>query len=39
MISSSEIRRALAFGGRPAELPEPVLDYILRHGLYARVPV
>jgi nicotinate-nucleotide adenylyltransferase len=39
-ISSSEIRRALAAGERPAEVPEPVLEYILSHGLYgARVPV
>jgi nicotinate-nucleotide adenylyltransferase len=32
--SSSEIRRALAAGGRPREVPPPVLDYILEHGLY-----
>jgi nicotinate-nucleotide adenylyltransferase len=38
-VSSSEIRRALAAGERPAEVPEPVLEYIFRHGLYgARVP-
>jgi nicotinate-nucleotide adenylyltransferase len=33
-ISSSEIRRALAAGGRPPEIPRPVLEYILEHGLY-----
>lgn len=33
-ISSSEIRRELAAGGRPAEVPKAVLDYILEHGLY-----
>jgi nicotinate-nucleotide adenylyltransferase len=33
-ISSSEIRRALAAGERPAEVPECVLDYISRRGLY-----
>jgi nicotinate-nucleotide adenylyltransferase len=33
-ISSSEIRRQLAEGGRPAALPPPVLDYICRRGLY-----
>lgn len=33
-ISSSEIRRALAAGERPPDVPPPVLDYILRHGLY-----
>ena len=38
-VSSSEIRRALAAGERPSEVPEPVLEYIFRHGLYgARVP-
>jgi nicotinate-nucleotide adenylyltransferase len=38
-VSSSGIRRALAAGERPAEVPEPVLEYILSHGLYgARVP-
>ena len=36
--SSSSIRRALAAGERPAEVPEPVLDYIYQHGLYG-VPV
>jgi nicotinate-nucleotide adenylyltransferase len=33
-ISSSEIRRALAAGARPPEVPAPVLEYILDHGLY-----
>lgn len=33
-ISSSAIRRALAAGGRPAELPPAVLSYILDHRLY-----
>jgi nicotinic acid mononucleotide adenylyltransferase len=33
-VSSSEIRRVLAAGGRPAEVPAPVLDYIARKGLY-----
>ena len=33
-ISSSEIRKALAAGRRPAEVPRRVLDYILMHGLY-----
>ena len=33
-ISSSEIRRVLAAGGRPPEVSRPVLDYILEHGLY-----
>jgi len=38
-VSSSEIRRALAAGERPAEVPERVLEYIFRQGLYgARVP-
>lgn len=32
--SSSAIRRALAAGGRPAELPGAVLEYILDHHLY-----
>jgi nicotinate-nucleotide adenylyltransferase len=37
-VSSSGIRRALAAGERPAEVPEPVLEYIFSHGLYgARV--
>lgn len=33
-ISSSEVRRTLASGGRPQEVPPPVLQYILEHGLY-----
>lgn len=33
-ISSSEIRRQLAAGGRPAEVPAAVLDYILANHLY-----
>ena len=33
-ISSSEIRRELAAGRRPAEVPTAVMDYILEHGLY-----
>jgi nicotinate-nucleotide adenylyltransferase len=33
-ISSSEIRRQLAAGERPPEVPRPVLDYILEHRLY-----
>jgi nicotinate-nucleotide adenylyltransferase len=33
-ISSSEIRRALTAGERPAEVPQRVLDYVLEHGLY-----
>ena len=37
-VSSSEIRSALAAGRRPAEIPEAVLAYIYRHGLYG-VPV
>jgi nicotinate-nucleotide adenylyltransferase len=38
-VSSSEIRRALAAGERPAGVPPPVLDYIFEHRLYgARVP-
>jgi nicotinate-nucleotide adenylyltransferase len=36
--SSSEIRRQLAAGQRPAEVPRPVLDYILQHGLYGTAP-
>lgn len=36
--SSSEIRRQLAAGGRPAEVPEPVMEYILEHGLYGTGP-
>jgi nicotinate-nucleotide adenylyltransferase len=34
-VSSSDIRRALAAGERPPELPEPVFRYIRDHGLYA----
>jgi len=33
-VSSSQIRAALAAGERPAEVPRPVLDYILERGLY-----
>jgi len=33
-VSSSEIRAELAAGGRPAEVPRAVMDYILEHGLY-----
>ena len=33
-VSSSEIRRRLAQGGEPPELPPEVLDYIRRRGLY-----
>lgn len=33
-ISSSGIRRELAAGGRPAGVPEAVLEYILAHNLY-----
>jgi nicotinate-nucleotide adenylyltransferase len=33
-VSSSAIRRELAAGRRPAEVPMAVLDYILEHGLY-----
>ncbi len=33
-VSSSEIRRALASGERPSEIPPSVLDYILQHHLY-----
>jgi nicotinate-nucleotide adenylyltransferase len=33
-ISSSEIRRELAAGRRPAEVPPAVMDYILARGLY-----
>lgn len=36
--SSSAIRRALAAGERPAEVPDEVLDYIYQRGLYG-VPV
>jgi nicotinate-nucleotide adenylyltransferase len=37
-VSSSEIRAALASGKRPEEIPEAVLEYIYRQGLYG-VPV
>jgi nicotinate-nucleotide adenylyltransferase len=37
-VSSSEIRAALASGKRPEEIPEVVLEYIYRNGLYG-VPV
>ena len=33
-VSSSEIRRELAAGRRPAAVPEAVLDYIREHRLY-----
>jgi nicotinate-nucleotide adenylyltransferase len=33
-VSSSEIRAALASGKRPEEIPEAVLEYIYRNGLY-----
>jgi nicotinate-nucleotide adenylyltransferase len=33
-VSSSEIRRQLAQGESPAEVPAAVLDYIRSHGLY-----
>jgi nicotinate-nucleotide adenylyltransferase len=33
-VSSSEIRKALAAGERPGNVPPPVLAYILDHGLY-----
>lgn len=33
-VSSSEIRRALAEGRRPAELPDAVMRYIEERGLY-----
>ena len=33
-VSSSEIRRALARGEMPVELPAPVAGYIRAHGLY-----
>jgi nicotinate-nucleotide adenylyltransferase len=32
--SSSAIRRELAAGRRPSEVPEPVLEYIFEHRLY-----
>jgi len=36
-VSSSEIRRKLALGEAPAEVPEAVLRYIREHGLYRSV--
>ncbi len=33
-VSSSEIRRELAHGDTPRELPGPVAEYIRAHGLY-----
>ena len=33
-VSSSEIRRALAAGQSPSEVPAAVLDYTKQHGLY-----
>ena len=33
-VSSSDIRKALAAGERPREVPKVVLDYIFAHGLY-----
>jgi len=33
-VSSSDIRRRLGAGESPAELPSPVLQYIIGHGLY-----
>jgi nicotinate-nucleotide adenylyltransferase len=33
-ISSSEIRRELAAGRRPTEIPQAALDYIVQNGLY-----
>ena len=37
-VSSSEIRRQLAAGLRPAEIPPAVADYIEQHGLYKACP-
>ena len=36
-VSSSDVRRALAAGERPAEVPDPVLEYISRRGLYRAI--
>ena len=36
-VSSSEIRRALAAGQSPAEVPPAVLEYTKQHGLYKSV--
>jgi nicotinic acid mononucleotide adenylyltransferase len=33
-VSSSEIRRALAAGESPVEVPAAVLEYTKQHGLY-----
>jgi nicotinate-nucleotide adenylyltransferase len=33
-VSSSAIRQALAAGGHPAEIPERVLEYVVRKKLY-----
>jgi nicotinic acid mononucleotide adenylyltransferase len=33
-VSSSDIRRCLSQGGRPAHVPERVLEYIYSHHLY-----
>jgi hypothetical protein len=33
-VSSSEIRAILAQGGRPAAVPDCVLEYIFAHSLY-----
>lgn len=33
-VSSSDIRKALAGGERPSELPDAVYAYIRQHGLY-----
>ncbi|MBS1855366.1 MAG: nicotinate (nicotinamide) nucleotide adenylyltransferase [Acidobacteria bacterium] len=37
-VSSSDARRALAAGERPASLPPAVLEYALAHRLYRPVP-
>jgi nicotinate-nucleotide adenylyltransferase len=34
-VSSSDIRRELAAGKRPPELPQAVFDYIRQRGLYS----
>jgi nicotinate-nucleotide adenylyltransferase len=33
-VSSSDVRRALAAGERPAEVPVSVLEYTIQHRLY-----
>jgi nicotinate-nucleotide adenylyltransferase len=38
-VSSTEIRRALARGERPDQVPKAVLDYIRIHDLYRREPM